>query len=200
MPNQTLNIRQKAFVREYRKHGNATQAAKDAGYSPKTAYAQGSQLLKHPEIASQIARKDAENEAKSAFTIETWEKEILKLATADPRAFYDDRGRLKPIHELDEATAATIASFEVLDKRVRGRNGKRQAATLSKVKTWSKTEALTLMGRRLGIYQDRMTVAGQISLEVLVNAAIGIKDRQDANHTPLLDITPDDDDSDADER
>ncbi len=44
-----------AFVREYVKDRNATQAALRAGYSPKSAHSQGQRLLKNVEISRQIA-------------------------------------------------------------------------------------------------------------------------------------------------
>lgn len=54
-----LNERQKMFAREYVKDHNATQAAKRAGYSEKTAYSQGHDLLKHPEVSALIAEIEA---------------------------------------------------------------------------------------------------------------------------------------------
>ena len=52
-----LNPKQKKFIEFYVRDQNATEAAKQAGYSEKTAYAQGSALLKHPEIKSEIDRR-----------------------------------------------------------------------------------------------------------------------------------------------
>ena len=49
-----LNAQQRAFADEYLKDFNATQAAIRAGYSEKTAYAQGHRLLKNAEIAEHI--------------------------------------------------------------------------------------------------------------------------------------------------
>ncbi|MEN2425945.1 terminase small subunit [Chromobacterium vaccinii] len=46
---------QEAFWRRYTVHFNATQAAIEAGYSPKTAKQQASQLLQHPAIAHRLA-------------------------------------------------------------------------------------------------------------------------------------------------
>lgn len=46
--------RKAAFVPEYLVDYNATQAAIRAGYSKKTAYSQGSRLLKDPEVAAAI--------------------------------------------------------------------------------------------------------------------------------------------------
>lgn len=52
-----LNDRQTAFVEEYLKTFNATQAALAAGYSTKTAYSQGARLLKNVEIAQAISER-----------------------------------------------------------------------------------------------------------------------------------------------
>ena len=51
MTSTSLTLRRQKFVSEYVETGNATQAARLAGYSPRTAYSQGSRLLTF-EIAS----------------------------------------------------------------------------------------------------------------------------------------------------
>lgn len=55
-----ISTKQQVFIREYLRDFNATQAAKRAGYTPKTAYAQGSRLLKVAEIKAEITRMIAE--------------------------------------------------------------------------------------------------------------------------------------------
>lgn len=49
-----LTAKQQLFLDDYLIHFNATRAAKNAGYSEKTAYSQGQRLLKHVEISSHI--------------------------------------------------------------------------------------------------------------------------------------------------
>lgn len=49
-----LNRKQRAFVKEYLIDFNATQAAKRAGYSERTAYSIGHNLLKNIEIHKAI--------------------------------------------------------------------------------------------------------------------------------------------------
>lgn len=56
-----LNEKQYRFVQEYIVDYNATQAAKRAGYSEKTAYSNGQRLLKHAEV--QAAIKEIQNKA-----------------------------------------------------------------------------------------------------------------------------------------
>lgn len=52
-----MNKRQELFVTEYLVDFNATQAAKRAGYSEKTAYAKGHELLKNVEVKAAVDRK-----------------------------------------------------------------------------------------------------------------------------------------------
>jgi hypothetical protein len=49
-----LNRKQQVFVAEYLKCWNASEAARRAGYSEKTAYAIGSELLRKPEIKALV--------------------------------------------------------------------------------------------------------------------------------------------------
>lgn len=50
-----MTPKQERFIELY--NGNATQAALAAGYSPKTAYRTGADLLKNPQIVSAIKAK-----------------------------------------------------------------------------------------------------------------------------------------------
>lgn len=51
-----MNYRQSVFCKEYVRQFNATRAALAAGYSEKTAYSIGHDLLKKPEINAEIQR------------------------------------------------------------------------------------------------------------------------------------------------
>lgn len=59
-----LSLKQKKFCEEYVISGNATEAAKKAGYSEKTAYSIGTENLKKPEIEKYI--KELSNGEKNA--------------------------------------------------------------------------------------------------------------------------------------
>lgn len=52
-----MNCRQKQFCKYYALCMNATSAALKAGYSEKTAYSQGSRMLKNVEIQKQIHKE-----------------------------------------------------------------------------------------------------------------------------------------------
>lgn len=51
-----MTAKQKMFVAAY--SGNATEAARAAGYSSKTAYSQGQRLLKNAEVAEAIRERE----------------------------------------------------------------------------------------------------------------------------------------------
>ncbi len=72
-----LTLLQQKFADLYIKLGNATQAAKEAGYSEKTAYSIGNENLKKPEIKAYIAERLAQIEKESIASID----EVMKFYT-----------------------------------------------------------------------------------------------------------------------
>lgn len=111
----TVSDQQKLFVKEYiaLKCKNATQAAINAGYSPKTARQQASSLLSRPNIQEYLKAQKAvlESEIKESFIFECKqaievEVEILNNPEASDRdrltAARDilDRAGFKPTDEV----------------------------------------------------------------------------------------------------
>ncbi len=111
---KVLTARQSRFVELYLKLGNAREAAQLAGYTPTSARSQAYKLLRLPLVAAAIEAAQAGVRARREVTVERIVAELAKLAFADPRDLFTPDGRLKPIHELDEANAASIAAMEVL--------------------------------------------------------------------------------------
>lgn len=74
-----LTPRQQKFVDYY--YGNATEAAKKAGYSPKTAYAIGSENLTKPEIALALKKRAEKNS--SALIKSRAQRQILWSGLTD---------------------------------------------------------------------------------------------------------------------
>ena len=77
--------RQAAFVREYVKDCNATQAAIRAGYSERTAQEQSSRLLSNVMVKAAIERRLAQIAAIAEVDAALVVRELLDAATADPR-------------------------------------------------------------------------------------------------------------------
>lgn len=107
-------LRKTVFVEAYIANGgNATEAAKEAGYSRKTAYSQGQRLLKDVEISAQIAARAKEVAEKYRMTTELVARSIVQELTFDPAKLFNDDGTLKKVTDLDEDTRMALTSMEV---------------------------------------------------------------------------------------
>ena len=76
-----LTLKQKRFIEEFLVDLNATQAAIRAGYSKKTAYAIGDQILKKPHIAAIIKKATDKLSKDTKVTQEMVINGLLKEAT-----------------------------------------------------------------------------------------------------------------------
>lgn len=142
--------RRKLFVEAYLTNGgNAGEAARAAGYSAKTSHAAGSRLLKHVEVLTALQQRRKVVLEKFELTTERTLREIARLAYSDPRKFYNADGTLKQIHELDDDTAATIASVELDEIKAEGV----VIGITRKVKQWDKNAALEKAMKHLGEYE-----------------------------------------------
>lgn len=172
-----LTPKQNRFVVEYQKDGNATQAAIRAGYSQKTAYSIGHENLNKPEIAAFLGAKTAKSLGKLDLTVERVQREIARLAFFNPKSLYDDSGNLKPIHELDDDTAAAIAGIDLSQMVVKSADGTTTIATQTKkIKHHSKGLALALAAKHLKML-DKSELAGGVTLEELVGASMADEEK-----------------------
>lgn len=77
----SLTAKQRAFIREYVVDYNAAAAARRAGYSEKTADRTGYDLLRKPEIADAVAKRQQEAEEKALVTREEVIEGLRREAT-----------------------------------------------------------------------------------------------------------------------
>jgi phage terminase small subunit len=108
--------RQRRFIREYLKSYNATQAAKTAGYSEKTAYSQGARLLKNVEIQRAIEAQEHNLENKIGITKERILKELalIGFSSIDEHLEVDAGGtvRAKSFDEMPIAAVRCIKKIK----------------------------------------------------------------------------------------
>ena len=104
-----LTARQRAFCDAYVSCGNATQAARDAGYSKKTAYVIGHENLRKPHIIEHIKAKQNEISSQRILTA-TQRQEILSdIATG--KGFTADR--IRAINELNKMTGEHLQRIDL---------------------------------------------------------------------------------------
>lgn len=145
-----LTEKQEVFCQRYLIDFNATQAAKDSGYSPETAYAIGWENLRKPEIQARI--KEIREEMSEGFNItrERIAQELARIGFFDIRNIFDKDGLLKSPENWSDDVAACIAGleseqiFEWVDKE------KVWTGYLKKVKVWEKVKALDALSKLMG--------------------------------------------------
>lgn len=134
---------------------NATQAAIRAGYSPKTANEQAARLLVNVSIQAELARLRAEQSRRTGVTADRVIRELAKIAFADLGDIVTQDGGLRAdIAPNDRAAVASI-KCKVTCGDV--------DTTEREVKTYDKLRALELLGKHLGMYQDKLQVSGQLN-------------------------------------
>jgi len=137
-----LSERREKFCQEYIVDLNATQAAIRAGYSEKTAGAQGFYLLKDVAIQERLDVIRAErSEATQVSAFWVIEK-LRRIVEADPRRLFNEDGTPKRVVDIPDDVACAVAGLEVGDS--------------VKVRLNDRLKAIELLGRHLGMFLDRI--------------------------------------------
>lgn len=113
-----LTPKQKAFADEYLKCGNATEAARKAGYKEKAAYAIGAENLRKPQISAYIAERQKQIEDSRIADI----TEVLQFFSSVMR------GEVKDQFDFEAALSDRITAARELMKRYgKSDDGKKDA-------------------------------------------------------------------------
>ncbi|MHB8255864.1 MAG: terminase small subunit [Acidiferrobacterales bacterium] len=150
-PTPELNPLQVNFVEEYMIDGKQQQAAIRAGYSPKTAHAQASRLLKKVKIQELIRIRQTELTERYNVTIDKIVKEYARLAFFDPKLCYDAQGNLLPVPAMPEDARRVLAGFDLEVTK----DGK-EVIHVRKVRMADKIRALDSLSRINGLFQDKL--------------------------------------------
>ena len=108
-----LTPREERFCHAYLIDFNGSKAARDAGYSVKTAPQVATENLNKLHIRARIQALRDEMAEGFNITRERIALEYSRIAFLDPRKFYDENGHLIPVHQLDEDVSAAIAGVEL---------------------------------------------------------------------------------------
>lgn len=152
---------QKRFCDEYLIDLNATRAYKVAYPNcrkDETASAAGSRMLGNVKVQEYISEKQKEIERRTEVTQDMVIKELAKIAFLDIRKLYTENGQLKNVADIDDDTAGAISSLETLEEYDGYGDEREKIGDTQKVKLLDKTKALELLGRHLGIFNDKLDV------------------------------------------
>lgn len=174
---EAAEARRSIFAQEYAKDRNGTRAAIRAGYSEKSATMQASRLLTNAKVRAQVDAIAAAAAAANQITVERTMREIARVAYSDVRRLFDQDGKLKPLHELDDEAAAQIAGVETSHVQLRkgsdqqelfdSEDGAGAALVITKIKRWDKNRALDQCMAILGMHKSiDPNAAGGLNLSI----------------------------------
>lgn len=149
-----MTEKQKMFADEYLVDLNATQAAIRAGYSPKSAKEQGAKLLTKTNIRAYVDGEIAKRSRRTGINQDRVVRELARLAFVNATDVVD-AASARLLEGASRDDTAAIASVKV-------KSG--EDFTEREIKMADKLKALELLGRHLGMFQDK----ARITLEVPV--------------------------------
>jgi len=155
-----LTDKQRAFCLHYCTHWNATKAAKQAGYSEKTAQEISSENLSKPIIQAYIKHIQSDIAAAAGVSALRNLMELTKIAYTNPTDIRESWEQLKDWESIPDDVKAGIAEVVTVSKvlrRVGGgdesedeNSGLVQTLETVKVKMHDKLKALDMINRMLG--------------------------------------------------
>ena len=147
-----LTAKMKRFIEEYLVDLNATQAVIRAGYNPANASAQAYNLMQKEKVAEAISRAMAERSRRTGISQDRVIEELAKIAFLRITDVVDPENATV----LDYASEADIAAIESI--RVKEIPTQAGVGIEREVKVASKLKALELLGKHLGMWDDRTNV------------------------------------------
>lgn len=157
-----LTNKQRLFVEEYLACWNATEAAKRAGYSPRTAYSKGSYVLHQPAVAERIKERIAEK-AMSADEV------LLRLADHARGSMEDfvEVGGGVDGFSLDLEKARDAGKLHLVKKLSSTENG-------PSIELYDAQSALVQLGKAHGLFVERTEMSGPNGEPMVVQVLRGV--------------------------
>lgn len=131
---------------------NATQAAIRAGYKEKAAYRTGAENLRKPQIQEEIQKRMEERQKRTEITQDMVLQELAAIAFARATDYVSVMGGMVQVKDTDQLSDSQIAAIAGIKETQNG----------IEVKLGSKEKTLELLGRHLGMWNDKINVEGQV--------------------------------------
>lgn len=162
-----LTEKQQRFVDEYLIDLNATQAAIRAGYSAKTADVQGSRMLGNVKVQQAIAEAMAKRSKRTGVNQDRVVLELAKIAFVKMTDIVDSEGRIRSNATDDDLSCIESIKYKEFDNEYGG-------SVEREVKISSKLKALELLGKHLGMWNDKLDV--NIASPIVISGEDALED------------------------
>ena len=154
-----MNARQQRFVEEYLVDLNATEAAKRAGYSAKTARFIGAENLTKPNIAAAIAVEQDARAARVQVRADEVLRELIAIVRTNPSRFTTDvEGNLALVDANDTESWRAVASVKQKTRFIPQKDSDDIVEREIEYKLWDKNSAIDKAMRHLGILSTEVNV------------------------------------------
>ncbi len=159
--------KQQRFIEEYPIDFNATKASQRAGYSKKTSYSIGHELLKKPEIQDAIQKRVGKLTTKADITVERIVSELAKVGFSNLGEYFRISKDGEPYIDLSAITEEQSAALQeiMVEDFTDGRGDDARNVRRVKIKTLDKLNALDKLGKYLGMFVDRINLTGEIGIK-----------------------------------
>jgi len=153
--------KQQCFVEEYLIDLNATTAAIRAGYSVKSAYSIGAENLRKPQIRARVDYAMAERSKRTGINQDRVVRELARVAFVNLNDLVDtETGAVKP-----DATQDDLAAIAGI--RIKTSSGDGGESVEHEVRLCDKLKALELLGRHLGMFNDKLNITGTEVIQII---------------------------------
>lgn len=146
-----MTAKQEKFVEEYLIDLNATQAAIRAGYPAASAGVIANENLKKPNISKKIAKCIAERSKRTGISQDRVILELARIAFVNMNDIVDENGSIR-----SDAAHDDLSCIESI--KIRQSDNQYGSTVETEVKIASKLKALELLGKHLGMWNDKLNV------------------------------------------
>lgn len=176
-----LTVIQEAYCQEYIKTPeNQTQAAINAGYSPKTAAKFASQNMRDERIQKRIAELMAERNKRLKVSADYVLNRLVEIDQMDVIDILNDDGGLKPISQWPKIWRTTLSGLDI-STTITNFDETTLENMLKKIKWPDKVKNLELIGKHVDVnaFKDRVEVSGTVTIaDRMAAARKRLKERQ----------------------
>ncbi|HCA7297211.1 TPA: terminase small subunit [Escherichia coli] len=168
-----LTAMQEAYAQEWIKcPENQTQAAINAGFSPKTAAVKASVMMRDERIQKRIAELMEERNKRLRVSADYVLLRLVEIDQMDVLDILNDDGSLKPISQWPKIWRTTLSGFD-LSSTIINMNEDAIENILKKIKWPDKVKNLELIGKHVDVmaFKERLEFSGSITIADRMAAA-----------------------------
>ncbi|MFQ6827280.1 MAG: terminase small subunit [Faecalimonas sp.] len=157
-----MTEKQKIFADEYLIDLNATRAYRAAYPNVKkeeSAASAAARMLRNVKVAEYIAERMEERQKRTEITQDMVLQELAAIAFARATDYVSVRDGIVQVKDTDQLSDLQIAAITGIKETQNG----------IEVKLGSKEKTLELLGRHLGMWNDKLDMAGDMDMKIVVD-------------------------------